>query len=114
MSETSLKAAVTHARIVQIVPLPPGWHRDDWNRVTGIALVEIETEDGRVHTDTFFLGEDASLDGAPEEVFFAAHYFGIGDRQFAHYGGPDWEPADLRRSARPRSPGDRSSSPRVS
>lgn len=93
MSEASPEGTVTHARIVQVVPLPPGWHRDDWNRVIGIALVEIETEDGRVHTDTFFLGEDASLVGAPEEVFYAAHYSGDHNRPFAHFGAPDWEPA---------------------
>jgi hypothetical protein len=87
------KKEVRRARIVQIAPLAPGWHEDDWNRVVGIALVEIEDEDGRVWTDTYFLGADLTLCGAPDDIYFEAHYSSPGSsRLYAEYGGADWKP----------------------
>ena len=86
------RPSVTAARIVQVAALPPGWHYDDWNRSVGIALVEIDTDDGETHTETFYLGEDLALVGAPDDIYYRAHYEGD-EKKFAKYGGPDWEPA---------------------
>lgn len=85
---------VQSARIVQIVPLVPGWHLndDEYNRVLGIALVEVIDEQGRVWSDTFFLGEDLTLVSAPDEIAYRVHFTSPDNKRFATYGGPDWEP----------------------